>query len=84
MAFSKDLAIRRLRHGKEGANKDSIEMVCIVPAIWNQSAIRKMMVEEAQRRVDFGSGRNVEDVFVVSEPEAAAAHVLANYPNVPL
>ena len=58
-----------------------LEFVLCVPAIWTQKACRTMQtaMETAIRKSEFGSVQNgsVEDLFIVSEPEAASAYVLA-------
>ena len=53
-----------------------LEFVLCVPAMWTQKACRTMQtaMETAVRKSEFGS---VEDLFIVSEPEAASAYVLA-------
>ncbi|PQE29190.1 Hsp70 family protein [Rutstroemia sp. NJR-2017a BBW] len=53
----------------------SVEHVLCVPVIWSANACRKMQraMEVAIQRSSFGS---VQDLFLVSEPEAAAAYVL--------
>jgi len=77
------------RHGKEQLIKYHyfsetcpVEFVLCVPAMWTQKASRTMqsVMETAIRRSGFGNLQNgsVEDLFIVSEPEAASAHVLAN------
>jgi hypothetical protein len=52
-----------------------VEHVLCVPVIWSANACRKMQraMEVAIRKSSFGS---VQDLFLVSEPEAAAAYVL--------
>ncbi|KAJ8064182.1 hypothetical protein OCU04_006533 [Sclerotinia nivalis] len=63
--------IRRLK------NTTIVEHVLCVPVIWSASACRKMQnaMEIAIQRSDLGS---INNLFLVSEPEAAAAFVLAN------
>lgn len=60
----------------------SIEFVLCVPAIWTQQACRKMQTAMAQAISRSGFGRadngSVDNLFIVSEPEAAAACVLAD------
>ncbi|OCL14979.1 hypothetical protein AOQ84DRAFT_307992 [Glonium stellatum] len=60
----------------------AIEFVLCVPAIWTQEACRKMQsaMGSAMFKSGFRGSRdgNVEDLFIVSEPEAAAAYVLEN------
>ncbi|PQE31227.1 hypothetical protein CJF32_00001803 [Rutstroemia sp. NJR-2017a WRK4] len=52
----------------------SVEHVLCVPVIWSANACRKMQraMEVAIQRSSFGS---VQDLFLVSEPEAAAAYL---------
>ncbi|TGO89200.1 hypothetical protein BPOR_0120g00080 [Botrytis porri] len=52
-----------------------VEHVLCVPVIWSPSACRKMQsaMEVAIQRSDLGS---INNLFLVSEPEAAAAYVL--------
>jgi hypothetical protein len=62
----------------------TIELVLCVPAIWTPRARRKMhqAMAIAVDRAVLGRTRNncIEDLFIVSEPEAAAAFVLhGNY-----
>lgn len=62
----------------------SIELVLCVPAIWTPKACRKMhqAMAIAVDRTGLGRLRNncIENLFIVSEPEAAAAFVLhGNY-----
>jgi hypothetical protein len=59
----------------------SVEFVLCVPAIWTQKACRTMQtaMATAMSRSGFGKadGGSVDNLFIVSEPEAAAACVLA-------
>lgn len=59
-----------------------VEFVLCVPAMWTQKASRTMqsVMETAISRSGFGNLQDgsVEDLFIVSEPEAASAHVLAD------
>ncbi|RYP32429.1 hypothetical protein DL767_005193 [Monosporascus sp. MG133] len=77
-----------LRHVKSELRRQGlyngyqVEMVLCVPAIWSQKACRDMQVAltAAMRMADF-KGLDletdaIEDLFIVSEPEAAAAYVL--------
>jgi hypothetical protein len=62
----------------------TIELVLCVPAIWTPRARRKMhqAMAIAVKRTGLGQTRNncIENLFIVSEPEAAAAFVLhGNY-----
>ncbi|MCJ1246533.1 hypothetical protein MMC30_003741 [Trapelia coarctata] len=65
-----------------------VEFVLCVPAMWTQKASRTMqsVMETAIRRSGFGNLQDgsVEDLFIVSEPEAASAHVLADTNEVKL
>jgi hypothetical protein len=60
----------------------SIEFVLCVPAIWTQKACRKMQIAMATAISRSGLGKvdsgSVDNLFIVSEPEAAAACVLAD------
>jgi hypothetical protein len=60
----------------------SIEFVLCVPAIWTQSACRTMQKAMATAISKSGFGNvdsgSVDNLFIVSEPEAAAACVLAD------
>ena len=62
-------------------NACSIEFVLCVPAIWTQKACRVMQtaMTTAIRRSGFGKvdSGSIDNLFIVSEPEAAAACVLA-------
>jgi hypothetical protein len=55
-----------------------IEHVLTVPAIWSAEACRKMQkaMATAIKQANFGT---VENLFLVSEPEAAATYVLSQY-----
>jgi hypothetical protein len=85
-----DFLTHLLRHAKselERAGFDDsykLEMVLCVPAIWSQKACRDMhtamaiaMGQAGFQGVDVRSN-SIENLFIVSEPEAAAALVLAN------
>jgi hypothetical protein len=60
-----------------------LETVLCVPAIWSQKACRDMQtaMAMAMRRAGLQGvdklNNSIEDLFIVSEPEAAAAYVLA-------
>lgn len=60
-----------------------MEMVLCVPAIWSQKACRDMQtaMAKAMERARFEGvdvqNNSIENLFIVSEPEAAAAYVLA-------
>lgn len=67
----------RSRLEEDGYTEDSkVEFVLCVPAIWKARASRKMQTAMAQaiQRSNFGKLQNksIEDLFIVSEPEAAA------------
>ncbi|KAK8876951.1 Hsp70 chaperone protein [Apiospora arundinis] len=83
-----------LRHTKEEladqGYDDSwpLEMVLCVPAIWTQKACRDMqsalavaMEKTSFKGVDI-QNNSIENLFIVSEPEAAAAYVLAWSPEI--
>ncbi|KAK9592355.1 hypothetical protein V6Z90_003490 [Aspergillus fumigatus] len=63
-------------------DNDSVEWVLCVPVVWRRRAVRKMQdaLIEASRRSLFGRtiSNSVENLYIVSKPEAAAAHVLAS------
>ncbi|KAF4216265.1 hypothetical protein CNMCM8980_005267 [Aspergillus fumigatiaffinis] len=63
-------------------DNDSVEWVLCVPVVWRRRAVRKMQdaLTEASHRALFGRtiSNSVENLYIVSEPEAAAAHVLAS------
>ncbi|KAI0433147.1 hypothetical protein F5Y09DRAFT_299802 [Xylaria sp. FL1042] len=65
-----------------------MEMVLCVPAIWTQKACRDMQVAllAAMKSAEFKgvelSGCAIENLFLVSEPEAAAAFVLDTDPDI--
>jgi hypothetical protein len=76
-------------HAKDELIKDHdfsdacpVEFVLCVPPIWTPKASRIMQtnMERAIRESGFGSVENdsVDNLFIVSEPEAAAAYVLAS------
>jgi hypothetical protein len=77
-----------LRHAKselQSAGYDdnyNLEMVLCVPAIWTQKACRIMQTAMAKAMRQAGlpgvdEDNSIKDLFIVSEPEAAAAFVLA-------
>ncbi|KAF5649978.1 Hsp70 chaperone protein [Fusarium sp. NRRL 52700] len=59
------------------------EMILCVPAIWTQKACRDMQacLAVAMKRANFTradvQNKSVDNLFIVSEPEAAAAHMLS-------
>jgi hypothetical protein len=79
-----------LRHARSELNNEgfddsyTIEMILCVPAIWTQKACRDMQtaLASAMANANFPGVdiRNncIENLFIVSEPEAAAAYTLAN------
>ena len=83
-----------LRHTKselEAAGFDdtySKEMVLCVPAVWSQKACRDMQtaMAHAMGQANFEGvdvkNNSIENLFIVSEPEAAAAYVLGTEPDV--
>ncbi|KAF2181357.1 hypothetical protein K469DRAFT_713791 [Zopfia rhizophila CBS 207.26] len=60
-----------------------VELVMCVPAIWSQKACRDMQtaMAKAMQQAQFQGvdiqNNSIENLFIVSEPEAAAAYVLA-------
>ena len=91
-----DYLAKLLEHTKEYMEtslymeKDAqVDLVCTIPAMWNQRAIRKMIkaMEYAQLRMkNSGNGfqRDEKDVYLVYEPEAATAYILSTNQNVGL
>lgn len=71
-----------LTQNHEFTNDCPVEFVLCVPPIWTPNACRIMQknMERAIRESGFGSVENdcVDNLFIVSEPEAAAAYVLAS------
>ncbi|QKX56906.1 uncharacterized protein TRUGW13939_04014 [Talaromyces rugulosus] len=61
---------------------DSVEFVITVPAMWKRWACRRMQnaLREANHRSEFvrETSARIEHIHIVSEPEAAAARVLAS------
>lgn len=83
-----DYLTRLFEHAKQelvnsygGSSLPSIEHVLCVPVAWKPRALRKMQIamEAAIRQSQFGT---IENLFLVSEPEAAAAYVLDNVKNI--
>jgi len=66
--------------GYEG--HEPIEFVLCVPAAWKSSALRSMQLAMATAIKNSGlgtsDGRTIDNLFLVSEPEAAAACILAS------
>jgi hypothetical protein len=64
------------------------EMVLCVPAIWSQQACRDMQkcLAVAMKGANFRGAdvqnNSIENLFIVSEPEAAAAYMLDNSPEI--
>lgn len=67
------------KHGLDSSC--TIEHVLCVPIVWTSKACRTMQacMETAIRATDFGS---LDNLFIVSEPEAAAASVLQDSDNI--
>jgi hypothetical protein len=65
----------KTHHGLTDSALRSIEHVLCIPTIWSSEACRKMQIamDVATRKADFGTAENL---FLVSEPEAAASYVL--------
>ncbi|KAI1775051.1 hypothetical protein F4818DRAFT_451981 [Hypoxylon cercidicola] len=65
-----------------------VEIVLCVPAIWTQKACRDMQMAllTAMKSAEFKgvhpSHQAIENLFIVSEPEAAAAFILDTEPNI--
>ena len=63
-------------------NSWPVELVMCVPAIWTERACRRMQtamaiaIQQARFRRMSIENNSIENLFMVSEPEAAAAHVL--------
>jgi len=69
--------------GSEGyTDASTVEFVLCVPAIWKAKACRQMQVAMATAITNSGLGQlqngSVDNLFLVSEPEAAAACLLAS------
>ncbi|KAF5541847.1 Hsp70 chaperone protein [Fusarium mexicanum] len=83
-----DYLTKLLNHAKDYIAKSNAisttEMVICVPVSWKQRALRDMQtcVNIAMKRVNFPgvrfSGGWMENVFMISEPEAAATRLLSN------
>jgi hypothetical protein len=65
----------KTHHGLTDSDLKSIEHVLCVPTIWSSEACRKMQtaMDIATQKAEFGTAENL---FLVSEPEAAASYVL--------
>jgi hypothetical protein len=85
-----DFLASLLRHAKSEIESDGFddsyktEMVLCVPAIWTQKACRDMQgaLAKAMGLAGFPGvdtkNNHIEDLFIVSEPEAAAAFILTS------
>lgn len=83
-----DYLTQLLQHTKkrlidsEGFTANStVELVLCVPAVWKAEATRQMIIALTTAVADTGLGRlqhgSIDNLFIVSEPEGAAACVLA-------
>ncbi|KAH8900614.1 hypothetical protein GQ53DRAFT_633221 [Thozetella sp. PMI_491] len=69
---------------KGSDNSGGIEMVLCVPAVWTQKACRDMQTALALAMSNTGirgvdrQSNCIDNLFIVSEPEAAAAYALSN------
>lgn len=88
MNFIVDYLIQLLAHAKlqlqqyhNFKDTDSVEFVLCVPVMWTRRACRRMQnaIREASYRSRFGKviSDSLESLYIVSEPEAAAACILA-------
>lgn len=89
-----DFLTHLLQHTKselESAGFDdsyNVEMVLCVPAIWSQKACREMQTAMAQAMGRAGfkgvdvKNNSVDNLFIVSEPEAAASFVLTEQSDI--
>jgi hypothetical protein len=82
-----DFLINLLRHAKSQMeiqynyhSECSVEFVICVPAMWTEKACRIMQnaMTRASRESEFieNSNHDVDNLFIVTEPEAASTHVL--------
>lgn len=73
---------KRLAESDGYTDASTVEFVLCVPAIWKSKASRQMQVAMGRAIANSGFGRlqngSVDNLFLVSEPEAAAACVLAS------
>ena len=71
---------RKLAERHQLSDCCSVEFVLCVPAAWKSKACREMQaaMERALRKADFGmvDRGGINNLFLVSEPEAASAYVL--------
>jgi hypothetical protein len=74
-----------LRRLNEYSDCTPVEFVLCVPAVWPSKACRFMQaaMSTAAKRSEFGNlvNGNLDNLFIISEPEAAAACVLAEDSN---
>jgi hypothetical protein len=73
---------KRLIESEGYTDASTVEFVLCIPAIWEAKASRKMQVAMGTAITNSGLGKlqngSVDNLFLVSEPEAAAACVLAS------
>lgn len=73
---------KRLIESEGYTDASTVEFVLCIPAIWEAKASRKMQVAMGRAITNSGLGKlqngSVDNLFLVSEPEAAAACVLAS------
>jgi hypothetical protein len=73
---------KRLIESEGYTDASTVEFVLCVPAIWEAKASRKMQIAMGRAIKNSGLGRlqngSINNLFLVSEPEAAAACVLAS------
>lgn len=71
----------QLQHDLQLQDDESMELVFTVPAIWTPKACRVMerAILGAMTSANLGASSLIS-LFIVSEPEAAAAYMLANLP----
>jgi len=72
---------RRLIDSEGYTDTSTVEFVLCVPAVWKAEAIRQMQIALTTAVANTGLGKlqhgSIDDLFIVSEPEGAAACVLA-------
>jgi hypothetical protein len=73
---------KRLIESEGYTDASTVEFVLCIPAIWKASAARQMQVAMAKAITNCGLGKLqngcIDNLFLVSEPEAAAACLLAS------
>lgn len=73
---------KRLIESEGYTDTSTVEFVLCVPAVWKSKASRKMQAAMGRAITNSGLGKlqngSVDNLFLVSEPEAAAACVLAS------